>query len=225
MKLDKNWFYLPYPDEELKAYETLAFKEYLNQSLQTKSLFPAHNELNFQLNIINSFYNQLNEKCYLQSEPIGIDLAKQEIYYKTENNKGINAVRSIIRFFKRNIEPFKSCFDNLFNEAINSINVVPVGVVPSYQNEGWLLIKYDQQINVFRYDFSNLYNLEGHPAYKYSFIEKRKNESVHQIKLNIVQSYTELPNPATWLVESENSFSLNETFVPIAILKIHNSIK
>ena len=102
-----------------------------------------------------------------------------------------------------------------------------VGIVPSYMNEGYLLIpdRKAEQLHVLRYTLS-IYTASGEQyrslktTYVKSLAERDVLISRRTIKLDLMSEYRELPNPATYACETGLDFPFQETMLPVAKRKL-----
>jgi hypothetical protein len=94
-----------------------------------------------------------------------------------------------------------------------------VGLVPLQKQEGYLFIHRiaRRETNVFRYRLA-FFNANEERQIQTKWVESIKKgvgDTFENIKLNLARKY-ELPNPATYIVESPLDYPLEETLLPIA---------
>lgn len=100
--------------------------------------------------------------------------------------------------------------------------VEAVGIVPSYQDEGYLLVPDGDVLRVIRYGVSlftraderfrslRTASLEGVPA----------AAPPHELKRLLARRHPDLPNPATYRVATDLDFPVDETMLPVAKRKL-----
>ena len=116
--------------------------------------------------------------------------------------------------------------EEIVAEVQKNLQVVPVGILPLYKNDGYLLL-HEPMINetrVYQYNLTIFENknerLRGLKTFYVETIKKSMMNTFENIKLDLVKRYKHLPNPATYLVESKYVLPLEETLLPIAKKKV-----
>jgi hypothetical protein len=224
MQLGSNWFYRPRLDYELKRYEALAFEQYLAKCLHENILIPPLTELNIQLKAIYQFLHELKAERYLSNKKISsIDLERAHINYVTVKDESLSEVERICKFLLKKITPFKDDFENLKKKAQQEIEVIPVGVCPVYWNEGWLLLKNKTKIDAYIYRHKMVLNETGQDSLDTCFYESfdyKYEGSPNEVKRTLMKEYKDLPNPATYFINSVSTYPLVETVLPLAVEKL-----
>ena len=121
-------------------------------------------------------------------------------------------------YFKQYLQEGKKIYD--FVE--NHINVIPVGLMPLHNEHGYFFLKGGEgaDTNVFEYQLT-FYET---PADKYRAIRTRYlrsytfglSNSFNNIKSELLRDNPDLPNPATFAMESDLSIPVADTFLPVA---------
>lgn len=100
--------------------------------------------------------------------------------------------------------------------------VETVGIVPAYQDEGYLLVPDGEALRVLRYAVSlftrhderfrslRTSSVDGVPA----------DAPPHELKQFLTARHPDLPNPATYRVATDLDFPVDETMVPVAKRKL-----
>ncbi len=105
-----------------------------------------------------------------------------------------------------------------------NIQIEEVGIVPSYRDEGYFILPElkKQLLHIFAYHLS-LFTHRGR-SMRVQRLKSLKSSRIlispHSIKLELVWEHRELPNPATYLVESEIDFPFEATLLPVAKRKL-----
>src|SRR5690606_9355980 len=102
------------------------------------------------------------------------------------------------------------------------LSIEPVGLLPLYKNEGYMLLRYDNYSEVRAYFYT--ITLFEHTDARYKGVkieyvdswEKNLVNTYEHIKLDIIRNIRTLPNPAVYSVESQLKVPLEETLLPIA---------
>jgi hypothetical protein len=105
--------------------------------------------------------------------------------------------------------------------------IAGVGILPMYREEGYWIVPDGRahQLNVLRYEVSLFTSAnERYRTLKTRLLESMEQnavlESPEEIKLRLVEKYQDLPNPATFLCETELDFPYTETILPVAKRKL-----
>jgi hypothetical protein len=115
----------------------------------------------------------------------------------------------------------------MFDFVTQNLSVDVVGIMPMYRDEGYALIP-DIRANlmhVLRYEMS-LYAGDGdkYRALKTVELEPRAltptKGSPEDIKIALVKDHTDLPNPATYFMNTDLDFPFEETILPVAKRKL-----
>jgi hypothetical protein len=102
------------------------------------------------------------------------------------------------------------------------MKIEPIGLSPLYQKEGYVLLSYEKSKDVYIYRYKvNLFqnSVDQFKGIMMQLINRVKRTLAHtleHIKLDLIRTYKELPNPATYSIYSQKQIPLEESFVPIS---------
>ncbi len=115
----------------------------------------------------------------------------------------------------------------IFEFVEEHLHMEPVGIVPTYQEEGYLIIP-DQRgrlLHVLQYQLSVVRG--GSERYRTLRTVHLKQCPLHgvypapqRIKLDLIAEHRELPNPATYFIATELDFPFAQTVLPVAKRKL-----
>ena len=115
----------------------------------------------------------------------------------------------------------------IFEFVENSLVIGEVGIVPSYVEEGYLLIPNGEanSIHIIKYELSLFTDVqERYRSLRTSHIktipQKQVMRSPQSIKMELMEEYRELPNPATYVCDVDIAFPFEQTVLPIAKRKL-----
>ncbi len=224
-KLSSNWITENHIDFEYKKYVLLAYLQHVNENFTENKLYPSLAELMTHYRNVMALRD--SKKNFFDSIPERIasaDFKNFKLVYEKilEDDKLMLEIESIISFsiprFEKHIHEGKKIYD--FIES--SITVSGIGIIPLKVNEGYLFLsaKKKSETKVFEYQITLFEN----PDEKYRGIcthflcsyEKTISNSYEKMKADLILSRKEFPNPATYVVETELSLPLDETFLPLA---------
>ncbi len=225
MTLSETWFIEGYVDFELQKYKLLAYLKEVNKYFTEAKLYPQLADMVFHYNNLISLRD--NKKFLQNSFPkqlTQIDLQKLELTYEAmlEDSELMQELERIIQYatpqLKRHIEDGAEIYETIEKQ----LKVEPVGIVPLYKDEGYMLLHYGQYSEVLAYAYTITLFEEKDARYKgirMEYIDRFDKSLVNtyeQIKLDIIRSIRTLPNPAVYSVVSPMAVPLNETLLPIA---------
>lgn len=224
-KLGMNWFTEGRVDFEYKKYVLLAYLQQVHQSFEENKLYPQLAELvshyqNLKLfidtksKLYNSFPKELSE----------VDLKNfRLVYEKTiEDDELMGEINRIVEYslprLKGGLEEGRTLYDGI--EA--AITFAPIGILPLYKDEGYLLLKSGatSQTQVYQYQITLFSGAdENYRAINTTYIGQYQYGLVYtfeNIKKELIKTRKELPNPATYLAECATIVPEHETLLPIA---------
>jgi hypothetical protein len=225
MTLNEMWFTEGFIDFELQKYRLLAYLQEVRQCFVETKLYPQLADLVFHYNNLLSFQNN---KRFLQEQfPKKLDsvnVQKLEVVYERMLADD-TVMRELEQITGYALDEMKGTINEgteIYEFVEKKMSIEPVGIVPLYNNEGYVFLRYKMYPDIRIY-YYNVTLFEHHNArykgIKLEFIDNRvKNlaNTFEQIKIDIIRSYRVLPNPAVYKVEFPLSVPLNETLLPVA---------
>ena len=223
--LSETWFADGYIDFELKKYTLLAYLQEINRQFNENKLYPQLSDVIFHYNNLVAFRE--NKKFLQDQFPkklSGIQLEKLQLLYEQiiEDDELMQELEDIIQYAAENMKTTISSGTEIYEFVEDKLNIFPIGLLPIETNEGYFFLSEGT------YRETRIYQ------YRLSFFEKRdekyrsiKTELIGQYERNMVNTYElmkielirkrkELPNPAVYSIETELSFPVDETLLPIA---------
>lgn len=222
--LSQNWFYTGTLDFEYQKYLLLAYLQYVNRHFRDTKLYPSLGELVQHYRNLNSY---LDSKRKLDDgfpkEIEGIDPQRLRIMYKKvlQDDHVLDTIEQIVQYAAPLMKEYLDNGKEMYDFIEENLALFPVGLVPLYKDEGYLFIaNHGHDILVYGYELSKITSAGTHyrsiattflHAYKRSIMN-----TYNHIKSQLMRSYQHLPNPATYVVESEIKVPVRETLLPIA---------
>lgn len=155
----------------------------------------------------------------------GLDLNTQRIIYESLNlsQRDIEAVGELIDWSLPHIQRAIEEGQTIFNFVDENLGVEEVGIVPSYTEEGYLMIPEPTRrlLHVLRYEVSIFTGSDQ----RYRNLKTISIQSIPlglieqspaSIKKQLIEQHRDLPNPATYLFHTELDFPYVETILPVA---------
>lgn len=223
--LRPNWFFEDLPDFEYKKYVLLAYLQDVHQQFHETRLYPALSDLVFHYRNLTSFAEQ--KQAIYDSFPerlSEIDMKNLRMAFTKvmSNDELMNHLEEVVTYsipeLKKHLDEGKEIYDFIEKE----ISISPVGILPIYRNEGYMIVRDGDKPEIRVYEFSVKFfsheaehyrsvQTEYLTSYRRSFVNTSEN-----IKIDMIRHRRKLPNPATFSVESTYGFPLEETVIPVA---------
>lgn len=224
--LQKNWITEKNTDFEYKQYLLLGYLQKAYSLFDQLKFYPIYDELS------GRYYDLLKlnigKKRLLDSIPkdvLGLDWKRKKLIYESlSEGFDLHDIDDIVSFSLPRLKTALDTASKKIDEVSTSFSIEPIGVIPLYQDEGYLLMKNSckSSIIVFQYssipkvcDKENFSNFN----YNYSYVG-RYNESISStytsIKLDLRVKNEQLPSPATYLISTDKELPLRATFLPTA---------
>ncbi|MFI5221244.1 MAG: hypothetical protein ACHQK8_02880 [Bacteroidia bacterium] len=223
--LHPNWFFEDLPDFEFKKYVLLGYLKDVHLQFNQTKLYPQLSDLVFHYRNLKTFMEQKNSIYNSFPQHLTeIDLKNLRIAFTKviSNDELMDHLEQVVSFsvpeIKKHIDEGKEIYEFIEKE----INMSPVGILPIYRNEGYMLVHDGKmpQIKVYEYELKFFeHNDEPYRSvytqylttYHTSYINTSEN-----IKIDMIKNRKKLPNPATFFVETKYDYPLDETIIPIA---------
>lgn len=224
-KLSKDWLTQGTIDFEYKKYVLLAYLQTVKNSFDKVQLYPFMADLVFHYR--NLLAVKENKTLIRESFPKEISLEefkKLELSYKqlVEDDAVMTELESIIDFSLPKIQGSLQEGSVIYEYVESQCEISPIGVTPLYGNEGYLFVTLppENETNIYRYQVSFF---EGSQEQLRSLntvfverIEKKPLNTYEQIKLGLIRRFSDMPNPATYLILAKMKFPFTETLMPVA---------
>jgi hypothetical protein len=224
MKLSETWFIEGYVDFELQKYKLLAYLQEVNKYFTQAKLYPQLADMVFHYNNLISLRDN---KQFLQNsfpkQLTQIDLQKLELTYEAmlEDSELMQELERIIQYATPQLKRYIEDGAEIYDAIERQLRVEPVGIMPIYKDEGYVLLQHGAHDEVLAYAYAITLFEEQDARYKgirMEYIDTFNKSIVNtyeQMKLDIIRSIRTLPNPAVFCVVSPLAVPLNETLLPI----------
>lgn len=224
-RLSANWLTEGTIDFEYKKYIVLAYLKQISRKFGNVHLYPslsdliAHREnlLHFKEKK-NSFWNRFPKKL----NQAAARRLKLDFNEEISDDKVLEELEAIVAFsmprFTKMIEEGKEIYEFVEEQ----MEFEPVGIIPMYVDEGYLIIHHDNQreISIYRYKTSVFESAEErYRGINLQFVAKDFvdfTRSYERIKLELAKTNNELPNPATFSLVTKMAFPEQPTILPVA---------
>ena len=223
--LSETWFADGYIDFELKKYTLLAYLQEINKQFNENKLYPQLSDIIFHYNNLVAFRE--NKKFLQDQFPkklTGIQLEKLQVLYQQiiEDDQLMQELEEIIQYSAEHMKLTISSGTEIYEFVEDKLTIFPVGLMPIKTNEGYFFLSEgnyrETRIYQYRLSFFEKHD-EKYRSIKTEFIGQYERNMVNTyelIKIELIRNRKELPNPAVYSIETDLSFPVDETLLPIA---------
>jgi len=225
VKLNHDWLTEGLIDFEYKKYILLSYIKDVRKNFDRTCLYPFLGDLIFHYGNLQ----KIKEKKQLMYDQFPSTLSKNDVEKLKVNYKKIIEDDEVMKEMEEILSYAIPIIDRTINQGKEIYDFVeeqmelsPVGLTPLYDKEGYLFINKDssRDVSIYKYSISVFENASD----KYRGINttyigedfQDLSRSYEKIKLDLVKTFKELPNPASFLVLSKLKFPETPTILPIA---------
>ena len=223
--LGDDWLTEKHIDFEYKKYVLLAFLQQVEKDFELQKLYPSLREIIKHYNQVKAI-KERKEELYnsFPAKATDVDTEKMQLVYEKifHDNRLMQELESIINFSIPHLENHLAEGKKIYDAIESQLNIFPVGVVPLSSKEGYLFIRdgKNADTNVYEYDITFFEQSDAkyrgiHSEYVKTW-ETDLSMTYQYIKLELLKEKQNIPNPATYAIESEWVVPLEETLLPIA---------
>lgn len=224
-QLSETWFAEGFIDFELKKYTLMAYLQQVSACFDENKLYPQLSDLIFHYNNLTAFREN---KRFLQEQfpkrVSGLQLERLQLLYEQmiEDSELMQELEDIIQFSEGKMKTTISSGTEIYEFVEEKITITPIGLVPLDIQEGYFFLSagnsrstriYSYRLSIFeKHD-------EKYRSMKTAFLqnEERNLASTYEsIKQHLIRYHSQLPNPAVYSIETDYSFPIEETLLPIA---------
>lgn len=227
--LPDNWFTQLPIDLEHKQYVLMAYLQQVAAWYEAWRLYPPLADLIRQHRSLSAYQQGKHELTeQMPGQVTGLDLECMTLRRERTflEDTSLDELDDIVSYALPQVQRCIEAGRERYEAAEHGLQLMPIGVMPLYKDEGYLLIRAvpGQDVWVFQYAASSF--LQGHErlhslrtryitTYSWSLTSRYEH-----VKLELVRAQKELPNPATYAVEVTRLLPLEETLLPIAKRKL-----
>lgn len=223
--LSETWFAEGYIDFELKKYTLLAYLQQVNQYFTESKLYPQLADVIFHYN--NLLALKENKKFLQEQFPkklTGTQLEKLQLLYEQiiEDDELMQELEEIINYASDKLKTTISSGTEIYEQVEGGLTIYPVGLVPLDTHEGYFFLNDGKYRNTIVYQYRLSFfekHDERYRSMRTEFVsewERSIVNSYENIKAELLRHKKDLPNPAVYSIETDLSFPISETLLPIA---------
>lgn len=223
--LNRNWITENHIDFEYKKYILLAYLQHVSENFTENRLYPYLSDLVEHYRNLKALKD--NKNVLFNSFPDRMKAADLEqfriIYEKMVGDDNLmQEIESIIDFSLPKMELYLKEGKAIYDFIEEQFRIFPIGVIPLSNEEGYMLLKTgaSDETQVYEFHITLFENpnerFRGITAVYIGSYQKTLLTTFEAIKVELLRYNQQLPNPATYVIETELAIPFNETFLPIA---------
>jgi len=224
--LNANWFIEAPIDFEHKQYQLLAYLQRIGVHFNRTQLYPTLNDLIFHYNNLKKF--KQDKRTLEDGFPVrlsNVDVAALKITYEkiVNDDAMMQEIEQIIHYAAGRIKPVIEEGQEIHDFVETHLSISEVGMQPLNLFQGYLLLRNGDEKGVRVYEY-RVTLFESHQE-KYrgihtTYIARYDRHFVYNtpeaIRTDLIQTRRQLPNPAVYHVESDITFPVDHTLLPLA---------
>lgn len=223
--LSQTWFAEGYIDFELKKYTLLAYLQQIHKVFHQNKLYPQLSDIIFHHNTLVQFkHNKQVLQDQFPKKFLNINIEKLQLLYEkiVEDDEMMQELENIIHY---SLDQLKSTIKDgaeIYELVEENLSISPVGLVPLENREGYFFLS-DGSYNTTHVYYYRLSFFEKHDeryrSIKTSYVSQWQRNLVNSyenIKTELIRNKAQLPNPAVYCIETDLSFPIEETLLPVA---------
>lgn len=218
-------------DIEFSKYKVLSILRRYSEALHKNKLYPALGELISIKNELDLLLEQMSLfdpefVLNLNFSEFSEDLSKKNTFECDID--GLNKVASFINWTMPKISEAIDEGKAIFDFVDENITISEIGVLPLYKNEGYFFIPdaKNDLLKIYRFDMS-LFSTKDNPLRTLKTklvdlmsLQSDEAQSIYDLKYNLIQKFTDLPNPACYYFNTDIDFPFGDTILPVAKRKL-----
>ncbi|MBC3785873.1 hypothetical protein [Spirosoma utsteinense] len=224
-KLQPDWFTQNWLDAEYQKYVVMAYLQAVQENFTANKLYPDLPELrSHYADGIRFSRGKGTLNAAFPKRISGVGGPPPRIEYKSEvtDPAYMTEMDAIMDFALPRFQTMLTEGQQRWTDIADSLTLAPVGLMPLNPEEGYLLLYATNQSEAQVYQFSLTFYSDQEPGgrmVQLRFVEAVRTSLVNTfeaIKLDLIRRYRQLPNPATYRLETTRTYPVHETLLPIA---------
>lgn len=217
-------------DFEMRQYKVLAALKKISEDFQHNKIYPHMSQLVELHHTLSDIKKRLGDlRSEFPKRIKKIDFVNQEIEHEVVfvDGSDLQKVEDLIEWALPYIEAKIEEGKTIYEFVNDKILVEEVGIVPNYTDEGYFFVPDNEEAKLllFQYEVSIFQSAKDqYRSLKTEFLKAleqgRAHLSPNSIKLDLINEYKQLPNPATFSFQTELNFPFNETVFPVVKRKL-----
>lgn len=229
-QLSLEHFLNPYQDLEKAQYQVLGALQQTRSAFSRNVIYPHLGALIHLHDQLEHIVQQLDElRGSMHGEIEGVDLDAARVLRGTPDLRDdqLHVIEELIHWAIPRIRDAIEEGRTIFEFVDEHSELEEVGLVPSYTDEGYLIVPDPQrrQVHILQYTLSIYTGAdEQYRSLKTAHVKSVREPTVHvpprQLKMELLSERRGLPNPATYFCEVGLDFPYEPTMLPVAKRKL-----
>jgi hypothetical protein len=224
-QLSETWFVEGYIDFELKKYTLLAYLQQINKYFNENKLYPQLADLIFHYNNLIAFReNKKHLQEHFPKKLTGVQIEKLQTLYEQmiEDDQLMQELEEIINYSTDEMKTTISNGAEIYEFVEEKMMISPIGLIPLDVKEGYFFLSAgntkDTRVYHYRLSFFEKHD-EKYRSIKTSYVDiwqRSMAQTYENIKYELIKNHVRIANPAVYSIETDLSFPIEETLLPIA---------
>lgn len=222
--LPKDWAYTPALDLELKQYTLLGYLQHVRARFAERKLYPYLEQVRAHVQELDLIRRSKQELARSLGGPLlGFDPRTGEaIRERVQDMASLEVIDEVIDFAVPGLVRIQAEGNELREELAQRIHFAPVGLQPLRATEGWFFLRRGMETRVYAYSLPVVVERAAEHSHRNMFSRYVTSYTVgitctyEHIKSDLIVRHPSLPNPATFVLETDLELPCIETFVPLA---------
>ncbi len=227
--LPQDWAYSPSIDLELKQYILMGYVQRVKARFTERKLYPYLSDVRTRAEELIRLQHSKESFARSLSTPfIGFDPTTGELLRARDPDpEPMRVIDDVIGFAVPNLLRLLDEGLELRDELARSVQLSPIGLLPLHISEGWLFLRCGREARVYAYSIPCVVDHDpeqGHRNVHTRFTTTCTMGIVNtfdRMKCELISRHPELPNPATFAVETDVQLPCIETLMPLAKRMVH----
>lgn len=225
-QLTPNWFSEGIIDFEHKKYVLLGYLQHVSKQFDESKLYPFLSDLIFHYQtLVDLQTNQQQVKEHFPKKLSKLDFESFRLQYEKMMNDEdyMVEIESILAYaIPRLMDSLKEG-KSIYEYVEDNIAIEPIGILPLNKSFGYMILSngeknrlakvYEYELSFYESAHEKYRSLRTHFVNEYT---RKITQTYESIKIDLIRTHKKLPNPATYLINSQVQFPLTETLLPIA---------
>jgi len=224
-KLPIDWFTHGRLDAEYQQYVVLAYLQAVRQNFLADKLCPDLPDLRQHYRTGVGFTKGKGTlNAAFPKRATGITGPPPRIEYRSTvpDDAFMAELDAIMTFALPRFDALLTEGQQRWADILTTLTLSPIGLMPLRPEEGYLLLHNATGSDTQVFQFSMTLYTEQEPGGRlvyFRFVETVRKSTIttfESIKLDLIRRHRHLPNPATFILESQRPYPVQETLLPIA---------
>jgi len=217
-------------DLERAQYQILSGMQSMSREFRHNKLYPGLGELIELTSVLETIQSNRNQYTNLIPRTLtGVDLDRKQLLFDAvpADSGSVERMFELVAWALPAMKVLTEEGVTMFDFVCSNMRIDVVGMIPMYRDEGYAFVP-DLRGNVFhvlRYELA-LFTAqsENYRAMKTIELQTHDITFVHEapedLKHRLIKEHRDLPNPATFIMETDLDFPFSETILPVAKRKL-----